>query len=175
MRAAGREGHADGMTRVLIAVDETEESVRAADVAHRLFGDSAEYLAVSVADVRLDPGDLPYWTPRWSVAYPVPYGMVWPYRAAVPGSPTDPSAEPVAADAAEAHARNAVDASGLRGAEAVGELGDPPAVILQAAEERQVDVIVVGTHQRSWFDRLLHPSVSKAVLERTSVPVLVVT
>jgi nucleotide-binding universal stress UspA family protein len=158
------------MTRVLIAVDETEESVHSAEVAHRLFGDEVEYLAVSVADVRLDAAAMPYWDAAWGVAYPVPYGMVWPYRSA---TEVDAAAE-TAVTVAEDEAREAADAAGLAGAETVGAVGDPAAAILRAADEHAVDVIVLGTHERSWFDRLLHPSVSKAVLKETARPVLVV-
>ena len=38
------------MTRVLIAVDGSRESNDAAQFAHRLFGDSVEYLVVTVAE-----------------------------------------------------------------------------------------------------------------------------
>lgn len=162
------------MTRVLIAVDETEESVRVAEVAHRLFGD-ADYLAVSVADVRLDPGAMPYWGPAWRVAYPVPYGMVWPYRSGADDAPSDRSPEEAAVDAAEGDARAAAEKSGLPGVETLAEFGDPAQAILRAAEDREVDVIVLGTHQRGWFDRLLRPSVSRAVIDQASIPVLVVT
>ncbi len=36
------------MTTVLIAVDETDSSVHAVEAAHRLFGDSADYLVLNV-------------------------------------------------------------------------------------------------------------------------------
>ena len=36
------------MVKVLIAVDDTDESVEAAALARRLFGDGAEYLAINV-------------------------------------------------------------------------------------------------------------------------------
>ncbi len=36
------------MTTVLIAVDETDSSVHAVETAHRLFGDSADYLVLNV-------------------------------------------------------------------------------------------------------------------------------
>ena len=58
--------------------------------------------------------------------------------------------------------------------ETVGEIGDPADVITSAAVERSADVIVLGTHDRSWFDRLLHGSVGKDVIEHSLVPVLVV-
>ena len=36
------------MTTVLIAVDDTDSSVHAVETAHRLFGDSADYLVLNV-------------------------------------------------------------------------------------------------------------------------------
>ena len=38
------------MTRVLIAVDDTDTSLAAADTAYRLFGDTAEYTVINVAE-----------------------------------------------------------------------------------------------------------------------------
>ena len=37
------------MTTVLIAVDDTDSSVHAVETAHRLFGDSADYLVLNVS------------------------------------------------------------------------------------------------------------------------------
>ncbi len=37
------------MTHVLIAVDDTDTSIRAASTAHRLFGDDATYTVINVA------------------------------------------------------------------------------------------------------------------------------
>ena len=46
--------------------------------------------------------------------------------------------------------------------------------MLRAADERKVDVIVVGTHERGWLDRVIRPSVSKEILKHAHVPVLLV-
>jgi hypothetical protein len=51
------------MTKVLIAVDETEESIEAGALAHRLFGDDAEYLAINVFE-HPPPSQLP--DPGWT-------------------------------------------------------------------------------------------------------------
>ena len=166
------------MTRVLIAVDETEDSMRAAETAHRLFGDDADYVAVSVADARLDPALMTWWGAGWGVTYPVPYGAVWPYRtSATPGgteaTATDLTPEELA-DAAADDARTVADESGLPNAEAIGEVGDPADAIVRAAEESAADVIVLGTRERGWFDRLINPSVTEHVVRHTDIPVLVV-
>ncbi len=73
-----------GMTQVLIAVDESESSVDTARVAYALFGDSATYIVVSVADQSpmLWGGD----SLIWGVGYPIvmaPSGVVAPARDGV--------------------------------------------------------------------------------------------
>jgi nucleotide-binding universal stress UspA family protein len=170
------------VTRVLIAVDETEASVHAAELAHQLFGDEADYSAVSVADVALDPGTVPWFGSAWGATYPVPYGAVWPLpgmvRSEDPSEPRpldDGRDEPAdtAMRAAADTARDVVEQSGLTSAEPVGELGDPADAILRAAEERDADVIVVGSHDRGWFDRLLNGSVEDDLLKRSDIPILV--
>jgi nucleotide-binding universal stress UspA family protein len=171
-------GNGRGVTRVLIAVDETEASVHAADAAYRLFGRDAEYLAVSVIDASLYPDPPLEWDAAWGSRYPVPYGSVWPLAGILEGrgesgggaSPAD-----VAQRAAEDTARRAVEHSDLAAAEPVGDIGDPADVILRTATERSADVIVVGSHHRGWFDRLLHHSVGADVVKHSPIPVLVVS
>lgn len=158
------------MTRVLVAVDHTEGSVRAAETAHRLFGDDAEYLAVNVTNV-VDLAAIPWYGAGWGAPYAAPYGAVWAYRGDLTA---DPDGIADGEDVAAANARAVADQSGLPDAVAVGEEGDPAAAVLRAAEERGVDVIVVGTEERGWFDRLLRPSVSKEIVSHAHLPVLVV-
>ena len=157
------------MTRVLVAVDDSEGSVRAAETAHRLFGDDAEYLAVNVTNV-VDVASIPWYGAGWGAPYAAPYGAVWSYRT---GDDLGDADAPHGEDLAEANAREVARQSGLE-AEPVGEEGDPAMAVLRAAEDRGVDVIVVGTEQRGWFDRLLHPSVSMDIVKHAQVPVLIV-
>ena len=158
------------MTRVLVAVDDSENSVHAAETAHRLFGDTAEYLAVNVTNI-VDLASIPWYGAGWGSPYAAPYGAVWAYRSDVT---LDPDGVADGEKTAEAQAREVADESGLTGAEVVGEEGDPADAVLRAAEEHHVDVIVVGTHHRGWFDRLVRPSVSKEIIKEAKVPVLVV-
>jgi nucleotide-binding universal stress UspA family protein len=51
--------------------------------------------------------------------------------------------------------------------------GDPAEMILLHAQSFGADVIVMGTHQRSGFERLRAGSVSNRVLAGATVPVLV--
>lgn len=57
-----------------------------------------------------------------------------------------------------------LDAHGARVAE----------VIRKVAEDEQVDLIVMGTHGRSGFEKLLLGSVAEGVLRSTSAPILLV-
>jgi nucleotide-binding universal stress UspA family protein len=158
------------MTRVMIAVDETDASVHAAEVAHGLFGSTADYVAISVAEVRLDPATLPWWESTWGVTYPIAVGAVWPYRDVRAAQRAGVSPRRDAADTAAA----VVAEAGVTGADTLGELGDPAEAIVRAADNEAADVIVVAAHERSWLSRIMHPSVAKEVVKRADVPVLVV-
>jgi nucleotide-binding universal stress UspA family protein len=52
--------------------------------------------------------------------------------------------------------------------------GEPASSIVASADERDVDLVVMGTHGRSGIGRLLLGSVTERVLRETTVPVLVV-
>jgi len=52
--------------------------------------------------------------------------------------------------------------------------GDPAKQILQLATERNVDLIIMGTHGRTGSRRLLYGSVCQKVLRRASCPVMAV-
>jgi nucleotide-binding universal stress UspA family protein len=162
------------MTRILVAVDETEDSVNAARTAHRLFGDDADFLAVIVASIRLESTAVPWYGAGWGAAYTVPYGGVWDYRSrrTTSAGATEGVESPDAAAAVAAE--QIADQSRLPNAAAIGDVGDPADAILRAADEHDVDVIVVGSHDRGWLSRLWRPSVSVAVVKHTERPVLVV-
>lgn len=50
--------------------------------------------------------------------------------------------------------------------------GQPAAQILKLADERNVDLIVIGTHGRTGSSRVLHGSVCEKVFRRSTCPVL---
>ncbi len=52
--------------------------------------------------------------------------------------------------------------------------GDALPELLRAADETNVDLIVMGTHGRTGFDRFYVGSVAEGVLRASSLPVLVV-
>ena len=66
-----------------------------------------------------------------------------------------------------------VEAGGVAIAAKIGE-GDPVTAIVEQAEGLQADLIVMGTHGRSGFQRLLLGSVAENVLRKTACPVLTV-
>jgi len=149
------------MTRVLIALDGSEESTEAAERARVLFGDDAEFLAISVFEGA--PG-------LAAAADPTTWGMVYQYELY---AATEEDRQ-VAHDLAEADAARAAEAAGIHPTEALGDVGDPADAIVAAAHSHGVDVIVVGSHARSWFSRLFDPSVASQVVKRADIPVLVV-
>jgi universal stress protein A len=54
------------------------------------------------------------------------------------------------------------------------EEGDPAAVILRVSEESKCDLIVMGTHGRTWLSHLLMGSVAEKVVRKAKCSVLVV-
>ncbi|HSL73916.1 MAG TPA: universal stress protein [Ilumatobacteraceae bacterium] len=167
------------MTRVLIAVDGSDLDKRLAEEAHRLFGADAEYWAVNVHNPR-DPS-----MPGGAAAVPgaygamgVGYGVAYPYV-----TPSPHEVAPGAAVGTDVRnpeqerrrvAETAVTHAGLDDAAVVTEAGEPSATILRAADHHGADVIVIGSHERSWWKKLIDPSVSGDIVEESRVPVLVV-
>jgi len=70
-------------------------------------------------------------------------------------------------------AESTAEARGVRVETAV-EQGDPVDAIIEHAEGRGVDLVVMGTHGRGGIKRYLLGSVTERVLRSTDVPVLVV-
>ena len=152
--------------RVLIAVDGTDHSVTVAHTANRLFGDAAEYLVLNVAEIAVG---------GWAA----PYGAVSPMAAPMMTAPeavggVEPLDVQSTADAARDQAQAVVTSSALPDAEPMGDTGDPAMTIVDAAHAHDVDVIVIGHEDRSWFSRLVEGSVSKSVIRESDIPVLVV-
>jgi nucleotide-binding universal stress UspA family protein len=163
------------VTKVLIALDDNDESIEAAALARRLFGEHAEYLAINVFEhppsaVRSGSS----WPTTPVGGSPMAWGAVLPYDTGAAESVVDKDVPEITGrDVAARDALAAAERAGLAEAEVIGEVGDPARAILDAAQEHAVDVVVVGSHQRSWLSRLFSRSVSAEVVKRADVPVLV--
>jgi nucleotide-binding universal stress UspA family protein len=77
-----------------------------------------------------------------------------------------------AEDATHAVAQEAVE----RGVDVVRETrwGNPPAGIIAYAEENDIDIVVMGTHGRTGYERYLMGSVAEKVVRAAELPVLTV-
>ena len=70
-------------------------------------------------------------------------------------------------------ARSYLESRGLE-AELVATKGTPADAIVRLAQERNVDLIVVGSRHKRFFERLVEGSVNQNVLRRAGCDVLVV-
>lgn len=158
---AAPDGHPPGVTRVLIAADDSEASLDAARAAHRLFGDDADYWIIHVGLATTAPGLM------WGSPYPV--------TMPVTGYPLPMSVVDGPRMVAEAERQaSATIREAAMDAEPVGAVGDPATAIIDSAHSHHVDVIVVGSHERSWFSRLFRAAVSGDVIRESDIPVLVI-
>jgi nucleotide-binding universal stress UspA family protein len=142
--------------KVLIALDDSPVSARAAREAVRLFSaENCEFLVVSVASLPV------VWagSAGFGMVAPLPMDQAW-FEAAQPDD------DELAARAQEA---------GIVDAEVHTATGDAVSVICKAADDHDVDVIVVGSHDKSVWRRILDPSVAAGIVRETYRPVLVVS
>ena len=78
-------------------------------------------------------------------------------------------------EAARAELGRLLEVTGLTGkAETLLEIGDPVTTILDAIDDRRVDLVVMGTHGRTGLSRLIMGSVTDRVLRTAPCPVLAV-
>jgi nucleotide-binding universal stress UspA family protein len=141
-------------TKILIAVDDTDESMDAVSVAYDLFGPAPDYLITSI-------GRMP------TMTYPATPGG---------GMPVYVSLEEVADSVKASAAATAVEAAENLEVDATIEVGTGPvgAAVCWIAEDSGASVIVIGSHDRSIWARLFQPSVGKYVIDNAPCPVLVV-
>jgi nucleotide-binding universal stress UspA family protein len=144
----------ENRTKILIAVDDTDESMDAVSVAYDLFGPAPDYLITSI-------GRMPILT------YPATPGGGMPVYV-----PLADVADSVKANAAA----TAVEAAENLEVDATIEVGTGPvgAAVCRIAEDSGASVIVIGSHDRSIWARLFQPSVGKYVVDNAPCPVLVV-
>jgi nucleotide-binding universal stress UspA family protein len=93
--------------------------------------------------------------------------------AAHGGGSVDPTDPPEAHASLLEGARDKLAGSGVQ-AEVVLAVGDPAEAIVELAEQRNADLIVVGTREPGFFERLLGHSVSASVQRHAHCDVLIV-
>lgn len=89
------------------------------------------------------------------------------------GGPIDPTDRPEKHAAELAVAREYLEGQGID-ADYQGAVGDPADAIVQLADERAADMIVVGTREHGLINRLIGASVSEAVSHHAHCDVLIV-
>ena len=89
------------------------------------------------------------------------------------GGSVDPTDSPAEHDALLTVARGKLADKGVE-ADTVLGVGDPAEAIVQLAEDRNADLIVVGTREPGFFERVLGHSVSAAVQRHARCDVLIV-
>ncbi|MFT5201133.1 MAG: nucleotide-binding universal stress UspA family protein [Candidatus Aldehydirespiratoraceae bacterium] len=140
--------------KILIAVDDTDESIDAVNTAYDLFGAAPDYLVTNI-------GRMP------AAVYPMTPGGGMPMY--VPLGPTASRVKKIAtATAVQAAANLEVDAA------IEVDTGPAGEAVCRIAEESRASVIVIGSHDRSIWARLFEPSVGKYVVANAPCPVLVV-
>lgn len=156
------------MRRILLAVDETEGSERAAEFVERFFaGLDVSITAVIVARAPIAWG--PFGTAGW---VPPAFGAVyaWPWAQA-----RDVAA---ATEAATERADTAAERIAVSQAPSDSTIevlhGDPVEAIETAAVDLDADIVVVGSNDKSWLERWFGRSVSDELVHDAPRPVLVV-
>ncbi len=97
--------------------------------------------------------------------------MGYAARGVGPHDPTDP---PARHEAELADAASRFEELGVADVETVSALGEPARTILDLADERDVDLIVLGAHDGGLLSRVIGGSVSDAVAHKATTDVLIV-
>ena len=161
------------MKTIVIGYDGSDAAeralARAADIA-QVF--SARLVVVSVSDSATVPATSGF-EPTAELVPPAVVGPV------APGG-TVPLPKPLSAQEPEELARRQLERARMSLAsrkvetEYLVELGDPAERLLEVADQRDADLIVVGSRERGFLERLLGRSVDEAVARRAERDVLLV-
>lgn len=107
------------------------------------------------------------------------HGRIIAVHAAAPGGMVDPSVAPLAVDGRSLPELlegwcEPLHERGLEDHESVVAEGDPRTALLEVAEERGADLLVIGSRGLGPVSRLLLGSVSSSIVQHSTVPVAVV-
>lgn len=145
-------------TTILIATDGSDAAVFAGERAVELFGtEGVSYSVVSVGEIYAPPMSALGITPALFTITRDADGTVLPIDLA-----TERAAEMA----------DAIDADST--ATAIAHAGGAGPAICDLATEIGADVLVVGAHERSWWERLVEESTSDYLLRHAPCDVLVV-
>lgn len=164
------------MKRIVVGYDGSEEAdralTRAADIAEAF---SARLVVVSVTRSALATAT------ALAPQLPEPYLMPGVAPAPAPGELTQvPTPEPEELSAAGELSERQIELARSRllgrvvDAEYLGEIGEPAARVLEAAERVDADLIVVGAHEHGFLRDLFGRSLDEKVVRRADRDVLVV-
>jgi nucleotide-binding universal stress UspA family protein len=136
------------MNTIVVGYDETDAARRALERAAQLAkAFRSKLIVTSVAPIMMSVG-----------------------RSSGPIDPTETPSEHIEE---LKHAQSYLEREGLE-AEYVPAIGDPAQTIAELAEERNADLVVVGTRAPGVMARLLHQSVSESVAHKVACDVLIV-
>jgi nucleotide-binding universal stress UspA family protein len=140
---------------------------RAADLAEAL---AARLVVVSVFGL----GGLP--TPDFESIPPLPLGGPLPGGGTIPVPAADPETTHELEELAKQRLEQARTKLSQRRLEAdyVARLGEPAETLLDVADERDADLVVVGSREHGFLERLLARPVEEAVARRAERDVLLV-
>ena len=159
------------MDTILVGYDGSEAAERALSRAAEL----AEALAARLVVVSVfGLGGLP--GPELEAIPPLPLGGPLPGGGTIPLSAVDPESMHELEELARRRLEDARTTLSGRGLEAdyVAKLGFPADVLLEVADEREADLIVVGSREHGFLERLLARPVEEAVARRAERDVLLV-
>jgi nucleotide-binding universal stress UspA family protein len=157
------------MNTIVVGYDGSEAAERVlrrgAEVAEAF---SARLLVVSVGGSTHAPAPIAELAP-----VPVP-GPVLPGATVPPPEPTTAAPEPDELARRQLERARMALAGRSVDADYVVELGDPAERLLKLADERDADLIVVGSREHGFLDRLLTPPVDESLARRSERDVLLV-
>ena len=140
--------------RVLIGVDDSAESRHAVDTAFEFFGSDAEYLVASFGE------RMPFYSTSFA-------------GGSIVSSVNLSEQFDAAADAARQRAITAAAKLPLD-SEIVFDVGHAGRSLCDLAEDQHVNAIVIGSQDKTVWERLLDPSVGRYLIDHAPCPVVVV-